>query len=455
MARKKHDQLQRLMSRKADRSPVPSEVDDNEGGERSLRRTKAGASGLSQGAAMQFLSSLDSITRTLTAPDVNNYFVFCLKPNDRRIANQFDSKCVRQQVQMLGIAEISQRLRTADFSLFLPFGEFLGLADTDTGVVGSDAEKSQLVLDAKAWPSNEARIGNTGVFLSERCWASIAMSGTQAAHYYGVDDDGVSAPGTPGNNPFSDSKARLFPQPRDTVPATGAYIYGDETKGGAYFGSKEIDAKSDAGASAFHSGDMFRNMETKEELAEKGNKKKLEEIDIVPTSSSRKRWLFLVYLLTWYIPDFSIKWIGRMPRKDVRTAWREKLAINLLIWLSCAFAIFFIVIFPQVICPKQYVFSAAELSAHDGKGNNNAYVSIRGVVLDLGAFIPSHYPYIIPGSALEKYAGIDATGLFPVQVSALCQGKDGRVDPTVQLDYTTTNTSGTRGLTGSLSKWLH
>merc|ERR1711939_1058030 len=38
--------------------------------------------------------------------------------------------------------------------------------------------------------------------------------------------------------------------------------------------------------------------------------------------------------------------------------------------------------------------------------------------------------------------GIDATSLFPVQVSALCQGKDGRVDPTVQLDYSTTNVSG-------------
>ncbi len=449
MARRKHDQLQRLVSRKADRSPVASEADDRESVQAGARRTKTGASGLSQGAAGQFLSALDSINKTLTAPNVNNYFIFCLKPNDRRIANQFDSKCVRQQVQVLGIAEISQRLRTADFSIFLPFGEFLGLADTDPGVVGGDAEKSQLVLDAKRWPPNEARIGNTGVFLSERCWANISISGAQAAHFYGVDEDGVSAPGTPGNNPFSDSKARLYPQSAEHTPGAGAYIYGDETKGGGYFGSKDIDVKSDAGASAFNSGDMFRNLETKEELAEKGNKKKMEEIDVVPTSGSRKRWLFLVYLLTWFIPDFTIKWIGRMPRKDVRTAWREKLAINLLIWFSCGFAIFFIVIFPQLICPKQYVFSAEELSSHDGKDGHSSYMSIRGVVLDLGDFMPAHYPYIVPSSALKKYAGIDATGLFPVQVSALCQGKDGRVDPTVQLDYVKTNTSGTANVISS------
>jgi chitin synthase len=437
MARRKHDQLARLASRRADRSPEPHD-NESQAPESGLRRSKTSAGGLSHGAAYQFMSSLDNITKTLTDHNVNNYFVFCLKPNDRRIANQFDSKCVRQQVQILGIAEISQRLRTADFSVFLPFGEFLGLADVDTGVVGSDSEKTQLILDAKNWPPNEFKIGTTGVFMSERCWASIAVSGVQAAQFYGVDDDGLSV-GTPGGNPFSDSKARLGSSGH--TPGAGSYIYGDETKGGGYFGSKEIDAKSDAGASAFHQGDMFRNMDTKEELAEKGNKKKMEEVDVIDTTGRRKRWLFIVYLLTWFIPDFTIKWIGRMPRKDVRTAWREKLAINMLIWFICLFACFFIVVFPELICPRQDVYSAAELSSHDGDGTS-AYTSIRGVVFDLGAFMPNHYPSIVPTKDLEKYAGLDATGLFPVQVSALCQGKDGSVNPAVQLDYTNTNVTG-------------
>jgi chitin synthase len=256
---------------------------------------------------------------------------------------------------VLGIAEISQRLRIADFNIFLPFGEFLGLAEADTAIVGSDAEKAQLVLDTKQWPPNEARIGNTGVFLSERCWASIALSDSQAAAYSGREGGSWSRPNTPGlNNPFNDSKARLVPSADGASP-----YYGDETKGGGYFGSRELDAKSDAGASAFQSGDMFRNFDTKEELAEKANKKRMEEVDVLPVSGSRKRWLAIVYLLTWYLPDFSIKWIGRMKRKDVRTAWREKFAINLLIWLSCAFVIFFIIFFPNLICPKQNVYSAA------------------------------------------------------------------------------------------------
>ncbi|KMU85671.1 chitin synthase 5 [Coccidioides immitis H538.4] len=126
------------------------------GGSSSKKGSVAGAP--KQGAAGQFLASLDNITKSLSASNVNPYFVFCLKPNDRRIANQFDSKCVRTQVQTLGIAEISQRLRNADFSVFLPFAEFLGLAEAESIIVGSDKEKSQLIVDEKRWPTNEARV---------------------------------------------------------------------------------------------------------------------------------------------------------------------------------------------------------------------------------------------------------------------------------------------------------
>ncbi|KAK5087007.1 hypothetical protein LTR05_004178 [Lithohypha guttulata] len=436
VSRKKFHQLNRMGSRRADRSPAASPDADDHSTERpTSRQAKASATGLNQGAAAQFLTSLDNINKFLTASNTNTYFVFCLKPNDRRIANQFDSKCVRTQIQTWGIADLSQRLRVADFSIFLPFGEFLGLVGSENSLVGSQSEQAHLAIEEKQWPPNEARVGNTGVFLSERCWASVAISGSQAAHYFNVDDDGLSV-GTPGNgpNPFSDSKARLY-------ASTQELSYGDETKGG-YFGSKDLDTRSDAGASAFNGGDMFRNLETKEELAEKGNKKKMVEVDEVPVTGKRKRWLFLVYLLTWYLPDFTIRFVGRMKRKDIRVAWREKLAINLLIWLSCLSAAFFIVIFPELICPRQYVFSAEELTAHDGVDGASSYIAIRGEVFDLGAFMPAHYPSIVPQSSLKKYAGVDATSLFPVQVSALCQGVDGTIDPTVQLDYASTNYSG-------------
>ncbi|KAJ5084019.1 hypothetical protein NUU61_008598 [Penicillium alfredii] len=384
-----------------------------------------------QGAAGQFLSGLEIINKCLTSSNLNPYFVICLKPNDRRIANQFDSKCVRMQLQTFGIAEISQRLRNADFSVFLPFAEFLGLADIGNVVVGSDKEKSEVVLDEKRWSGNEARVGSTGVFLSERCWADLAKVGERVVPSYGVAgaDSGNGVSHTPGGS--MDAKVRLL-NPADQSP--GAFIYGDDTKQG-YFGSRELDGRSDAGASAFNSGDMFRNLETREQMLEKGNEKNMEEVDDAPVSGSRRRWMALVYLLTFYIPDFFIKFFGRMKRKDVRVAWREKFAINLIIWFACAVAVFMIVAFPGLVCPTQHVYSEGELSTNNGKGGHDSFVAIRGVVFDLGSFMPSHFPDIIPQKSLKNYAGKDATNLFPVQVSALCQGVKGHVDPSVPLDY--------------------
>ena len=464
MARRKAGRPNRLLGRTPSDAQSDVEGIEDHSSPRNGTPTRSAESrrggsygGPEQGAAAQFLASLENITKSLNSPNTNPYFVFCLKPNDRRIANQFDSKCVRTQVQTFGIAEISQRLRNADFSIFLPFAEFLGLAEAESIIVGSEREKVEAVLDEKRWPGNEVRIGSTGAFLSERCWADIARvseKGVAGGHYFGAEGedeggDGLLTPTDGNRGGFSDSKVRLIP-PHGNAQSPGALAYGDDTKQGGYFGSRELDARSDAGASAFNSGDMFRNLETRQQMAEKGNEKIMEEVDDVVVSGSRKRWLAIVYLLTFMIPDLLIKWVGRMKRKDIRIAWREKLAINLLIWLSCGFVIFFIVIFPQLICPRQHVYSAAELSSYDGRNGHGSYVAIRGQVFDLEAFRPAHYPNFIPAEQFKKYAGVDATSLFPVQVSALCQGKSGQIDPTVQLDYKPTNISGSATLISNM-----
>ena len=462
MARRKGPRPGRLALRSTSGTPSAEDAEEGDrqvGAQRTAptegRNRHSHLAGLDQGASGQFLSSLDNIIKSLSSPNTNPYFVFCLKPNDRRIANQFDSKCVRTQIQTFGIAEISQRLRNADFSLFLPFGEFLGLVDSPPNVVGSEKEKSEMVMDEKRWPGNEARVGSTGVFLSERCWAMAAKSsekGFIGGRFFDTDtDDELGEEGPNGNGErrgFGDSRAHLLPHHPSSSPP--GFMYGEDNKNGGFFSGREVDARSEAGASAFNSGDMFRNFETREQMAEKGNQKKEEEIDDVVTSGSRKRWLALVWLLTFYIPDFLIKWIGRMKRPDIRTAWREKLAINLLIWFSCLFVVFFIVVLPQLICPRQNVFSAAELSSYDGKNGHRSYVAIRGEVFDLGAYMPNHYPAIVPQTALQKYAGIDATSLFPVQVSALCNGEAGKVDPTVVLDSVPTNISGSAAVISGL-----
>jgi chitin synthase len=337
MARRKWDRQNRTG---AARAPVPEE-ETNSDPESRTSTFVGGRPGKSidlaqPGVSSQFLSSLQSITKTLTTPHTNTYFVFCMKSNDKRMTNTFDVKSVRQQLQTFGIVEISQRLRNADFTVFMPFGDFLSRAEGDAIFVGSEREKCEDILTQRRWPANEARCGVTGVFLSERCWLEVAdISSVQLpprTQYVDAetDDEGM----TPGSRGFGGSNVHLVPG------ATAGGYYDD--KHGNYFGVKDADLKSDAGASALN-GDMFRNLETRSQMAEKANEKSqaVQNVEEHQISGSRKRWMFFVYALTFYIPTAFIKWFGKKKRPDMQVAWREKLAINLLIWLSIAGVMFF------------------------------------------------------------------------------------------------------------------
>ncbi|RMZ70114.1 chitin synthase [Pyrenophora seminiperda CCB06] len=219
---------------------------------------KGGDSQRQTGAAGQFISSLRTIESTMRK--ANAYFVFCLKPNDRRIANQFDSKCVRQQVQALGIAEISQRLRVADYSIFMPFAEFLGLAQTDLAIVGSDKEKVEMVLDSRPWRENEVRVGATGVFLSEKCWLEIANI-SDITHY------ARGSGGESNDNLLSPEAGRSFGDVRSGLLSTSPNAYYDD-KTGNYFGARDIDARSEA-PSGVTNGDIIVPQKNLEKYAGK------------------------------------------------------------------------------------------------------------------------------------------------------------------------------------------
>jgi len=434
MARRRTNRLDRQA--RAEEANAEEDGSSDEGRTNPTRSTKPAQDPL-HGASAQFLSSLESVNKVLTGTNTNSYFFFCLKPNDRRIANQFDSKCVRTQIQTLGIAEISQRLQHADFSIFMPFGEFLSSTEGEVTVIGSQKERAEGIVEERGFPENEVRVGATGVFLSEHCWRAIMdFADTSDSHGPFSDDNAYDS----GYRTPHDASKRGFDEPKTALLTPGGSYLDDKTAG--YFGSRDMDAKSEAGASAFKDGDMFRNLDTRSQMAEKGNETKVTPVEQLPMTGKRKRWLGIVWFLTWPIPDFVIRIVGGLKRKDVRTAWREKLAINIMIWFFCCFVIFFMIGFPKLICPTQHVFSPSELSAKNGKNGADAYISIRGYVFNLDAFLPSHYPSIIPDASILKYAGTDATALFPVQVSAMCEGvhRDG-ISPAVQLNYQTYNYS--------------
>jgi chitin synthase len=150
-------------------------------------------------------------------------------------------------------------------------------------------------------------------------------------------------------------------------------------------------------------------------------------------SGSRKLWLVITWAITWWIPAQLLEFIGRMKRPDIRMAWREKFTLCFLILLLSAAMVWFIAFFSHIICPVKHIYSKYELQSKTNSADG--IVSIRGEVFDLGKFAPRHWASeIIPNMALVQYAGKDVSHLFPVQVSALCDGAQNPVSLAISLD---------------------
>ncbi|ORX54930.1 hypothetical protein DM01DRAFT_1304499 [Hesseltinella vesiculosa] len=163
-----------------------------------------------------------------------------------------------------------------------------------------------------------------------------------------------------------------------------------------------------------------------------------------PMTASRKKWLILVWLVTWWLPSPFLNWCGGMKRRDVRIAWREKVTLCVVIFFMSAAMVMFIIFFGPLVCPHQDIFSPNELQGKADK--SSAYVSIRGEVFDLTKFASHHWaPEVIPEDTVFDYGGKDATNLFPVQVSALCDGTTGSVSEQVVLDFQINSTDKNAG----------
>lgn len=200
-------------------------------------------------------------------------------------------------------------------------------------------------------------------------------------------------------------------------------VRSDDFDARSKFTSQRDDSMSHFGSESYApSRNMFQNTDKRglmEKEALPGEIQEGETSEVLKESSARRRWVALCWILTWWVPSPLLTYIGRMKRMDVRQAWREKFALNLIIWFICAIAVFVIAILGLVICPTEHVFNSQELASHSFTlSPNNVYTSIRGEVFDLTSIAHTHNRVVgvVPEKAILKYGGQSADSIFPVQV---------------------------------------
>ena len=140
-------------------------------------------------------------------------------------------------------------------------------------------------------------------------------------------------------------------------------------------------------------------------------------------SKSRRVWVGFVWALTFWIPSFVLRYVGRMKRPDVRMAWREKLVLMMLIFLLNATVVFYIVEFGRLLCPNfDKAWNQDEVSTH--QGDNDFWVSIHGKVYDITKFWQTqHSDTSIPTSKdnMEQFGGLNLDEYFPPPLTTACR----------------------------------
>ncbi|KAJ1989979.1 hypothetical protein EDC05_004331 [Coemansia umbellata] len=152
---------------------------------------------------------------------------------------------------------------------------------------------------------------------------------------------------------------------------------------------------------------------------EKGNHEHIEDVEI---TRSRKLWVFLTWMLTFWMPTPLLSLCGRMKRPDVRMAWREKLAICVIIVILWFIFLFIIIGLGLILCPKENVWTMDDISNINSA--KKSYMATRGNVYDITNFIKQtghgdSYNRALT-SNLAQYAGLDANASFPIPVRAAC-----------------------------------
>jgi len=269
--------------------------------------------------------------------------------------------------------------------------------------------------------------------------AGLSATGDAFGPYNNGPPSGESTPYIQGpyGDPFGQSGSQAaLPLVAHAQPFQGAAVYeyddlksqrSDDFDAHSRFGtSARDDVGSNFGTESYApSRNMFLNLDKRAALNKDplpGEIMEGEVTEEIKDSPARRKWVALCWALTWWLPNFLLRWIGRMNRLDIRQAWREKLAINMIIWFICGCAVFVIAVLGNLICPREYVFDSGEVADHSYDHNPDAtYVSIRGEVFDLTKIAQAHGRAVpvVPTKLVLKYGGTDASNLFPVQVRCL------------------------------------
>ncbi|KAI9477794.1 MAG: chitin synthase [Benjaminiella poitrasii] len=381
-----------------------------------------------------------------TLQSMKPWFILCLRSNDLLLPNSCDAKKLMAQIKTFRLLPLALRAKH-EYAIELDLQEFCNrYADlihaTSVDLDADPVDKWLAIQETFHWDEKMMIQDNSKVYLTETSWIFLENK-MRAIEKREQKIARCIAKGIPYEEDTFDTMSHAcsqFTPPSCRSMTETNSIYSEDCYDGYH--------EEEVGSSCYHLCDSVLQTtatnDTDDDNAGYGDDLKKTTVLPPPTDSkakekkktksrSRRFWVVLSWMTTWWIPSFIMSRLCGMKRSDIRMAWREKLTLCALIFLLCAVMIWFIAFFGRLVCPHQDLYTQSELQAKSYR--DNAFVAIRGEVFDLTSFAPRHWASeVIPTNVLFQYAGQDASDLFPVQVSALCDGINGVVPKEVTLD---------------------
>ncbi|KAJ5539440.1 Chitin synthase 6 [Penicillium frequentans] len=322
----------------------------------------------------------------------------------------------------------NRRLKQLDFTADFDVEEFvdryarLGCAEGQDGV-------ENWILE-RGWSNGDAVVGHQRIWMREGAWREAETMLDLKPDESPMNPFGYGAalyePGiTPDGNPVGESSNLLGGQhdyilnqsamiPPSVMGGTKSIAPTYAGGGGDYgLGHKGDDNKGDV----TYYDDYGRYIGDLD--AEFGDPRHIEKKKI---PFSRRLWAGFVWAMTFWIPSFVLRYVGRMKRPDVRMAWREKVVLVFIILLFNGIVCFYIISFGDLLCPnKDKVWNTKEVSWHTG--DDNFFVSIHGRVYDISKFWRKQHSDTdteTTSTNMKVFAGLNLDAYFPPPLTQFC-----------------------------------
>ncbi|RKP01154.1 hypothetical protein CXG81DRAFT_12359 [Caulochytrium protostelioides] len=413
-------------------------------------------------AMSQFQNAISEMLEALEETQLHT--VVCVRETRKRQARGFDATDVLDQIQSIGLpAWLPQRY----FSLThaAPLAQLA--TQLNLPQRAREGDRAALKYALQTWSSrvddtSEYIVGHHNVFMNEAMWRRTiaapirplpASRGRSDSHATAAETVAETSGGYAASLIGSVAYGSMDPQPTDGATPT-VFVYGDggaepdtSTVNGSpvrsVMGSPErreylhpddeeggLPGKKASGVfdlPAFALPDLSKGMHDKDALgdplatsgkkgkATKAKKVKVKQPKEVYHTQTRRTWMTVVWAMTWWIPSFALSRLGGMKRRDIQIAWREKLTLNIFIFMICGGMLFLIIGLGLVICPKTKVLSAGEIS---GRATlKNPFVVLYGNYYKIKNVLRSHTSDsgligLAEGAFKDRVLGMDVSQMF-------------------------------------------